>query len=96
MAWNGLAWHAEQWHHSVMAVVGDRVQIASRKVGEAPRAGVVTGVSGTLLRVRWATGEESTVVPSMGSLEITGKQAGGLGRTRQAKGASTGKRRSNS
>jgi hypothetical protein len=35
-----------------MAVVGDRVQFSSRKVGEASRDGVVTGVSGSLLRVR--------------------------------------------
>ena len=60
-----------------MAVVGDRVEISSRKVGEAPRDGVVTGVTGSLLRVRWSTGEESTVVPSMGSLTVVGKQSGG-------------------
>ena len=50
-----------------VAVVGDHVQVSSRKVGEASE-GVVTGVTGSLLRVRWSTGEESTVVPSMGSL----------------------------
>ena len=33
----------------------------------------MTGVSGMLLRVRWSTGEESTVAPAMGSLEIVGK-----------------------
>ncbi len=55
-----------------MAVVGDRVQISSRKLGETPRDGVVTGVTGSLLRVRWSTGEESTVVPSMGSLAVVG------------------------
>ncbi len=55
-----------------MAVVGDRVQILSKKVGGAPRDGVVTGVTGSLLRVRWSTGEQSTVVPSMGSLAVVG------------------------
>jgi hypothetical protein len=55
-----------------MAVVGDRVQISSRKIGEAPRDGVVTGVTGSLLRVRWSTGEESTVVSSKGSLAVVG------------------------
>jgi hypothetical protein len=74
-----------------MAVVGDRVQISSRKVGEAPRDGVVTGVTGSLLRVRWSTGEESTVVPSMGSLALVGKQSGGGGRRRQTTSASTAK-----
>jgi hypothetical protein len=75
-----------------MAVVGDRVQISSRKVGEAPRDGVVTGVTGSLLRVRWSTGEESTVVPSMGSLAVVGKtrlQSGGDDRRRQTTRAST-------
>ncbi|MGA3354961.1 MAG: DUF1918 domain-containing protein [Acidimicrobiales bacterium] len=75
-----------------MAVVGDRVQVPSRKVGEAPRDGVVTGVTGSLLRVRWSTGEESTFVPSIGSLTVVGKirlQSGGGGRTRQTTSAST-------
>ena len=69
-----------------MAVVGDRVQISLRKVGEAPRDGVVTGVTGSLLRVRWSTGEESTVVPSMGSLAVVGKQSGSGSRKRQTTG----------
>ena len=59
-----------------MAVVGDRVQVPSTKVGEAPREGVVTGVTGSLLRVRWSTGQESIVVPSMGSLAVVGKKSG--------------------
>ncbi len=74
-----------------MAVVGDRVQILSKKVGEAPRDGVVTGVTGSLLRVRWSTGDESTVVPSMGSLAVVGKQSGGDGRRRQTMSASATK-----
>ena len=77
-----------------MAVVGDRVQVPSRKIGEAPRDGVVTGVTGSLLRVRWSTGEESTVAPSMGSLTIVGKtrlQSGGGGSRRQTTSASTAK-----
>jgi hypothetical protein len=72
-----------------MAVIGDRVQISSRKVGEAPRGGVVTGVTGSLLRVRWSTGEESTVVPSMGSLAVVEKHSGSGGRRRQTTRAST-------
>ncbi len=74
-----------------VTVVGDRVQISSRKVGEAPREGVVTGVTGSLLTVRWSTGEESTVVPSMGSLAVVGKQSGGGARRRQTTSASTAK-----
>jgi len=73
-----------------MAVVGDRVRVPSRKVGEGPRDGVVTGVTGSLLLVPWSTGEASTVVPSMNSLEVVGKQSGSGGHRRQATGAFCG------
>ena len=56
-----------------MAAVGDRVQVPSKRVGQLPRDGVVTGVSGGLLRVKWSSGEESTITPSMGSLVVLGK-----------------------
>jgi hypothetical protein len=69
-----------------MAAVGDRVQVASKRVGQAPRDGVVTGVSGGLLRVTWSGGEESTITPSMGSLMVVGKV-----RARAKKGGSTAK-----
>jgi len=56
-----------------MPDVGDRVRFASRKVDEAPREGVVTGVTGGLLRIKWSTGEESTVVPGPGAGAVIGK-----------------------
>ena len=56
-----------------MVAVGDRVQVPSKRVGQAPRDGVVTGVSGSLLRVTWSGGEESSIFPSMGSLVVVGK-----------------------
>ena len=58
-----------------MAVIGDRVQVPSLRVGQMPREGVVVGASasGGLLRVRWSGGEESTITPSMGSLMVVGK-----------------------
>ncbi|HTT86713.1 MAG TPA: DUF1918 domain-containing protein [Acidimicrobiales bacterium] len=59
-----------------MAGLGDRVQVPSKKVGQAPREGVVVGVSGSLLTVRWSTGEESAIMPSMGSLVVVGKARG--------------------
>jgi len=34
---------------------------------------VVTGVTGGLLRIRWSTGEESTVVPGPGAYTVVGK-----------------------
>jgi hypothetical protein len=75
-----------------MAVVGDRVQVPSRKVGKPPRDGVVTGVTGSLLLVRWSTGEESTVVPAMGSLAVVVKQSRSAGRRRQTMRASAAKK----
>ena len=65
-----------------MAAVGDRVQIPSKRVGQAPRDGIVTGVSGGLLRITWSGGEVSTIMPSMGSLVVVGK-----GKARAKKGA---------
>ncbi len=56
-----------------MAAIGDRVQVPSKRVGQAPREGVVTGVSGVLLRVTWSGGEESTIFPSMGSVVVVGR-----------------------
>lgn len=56
-----------------MPDVGDRVRIASAKVDQAPRDGVVTSVTGQLLRIRWSSGEESTFVPGPGSLTIVGQ-----------------------
>jgi hypothetical protein len=56
-----------------MPEVGDRVRVESTKVGQAPRDGVVTDVVGRLLRIKWSTGEESTVVPGPGSVAVIGK-----------------------
>lgn len=56
-----------------MPNVGDRVRFASGKVDEPPRDGVVTAVIGGLLRIKWSTGEESTVSPGPGAIAIIGK-----------------------
>ena len=56
-----------------MPAVGDRVRFASRKIDEAPREGVVTGATGGLLRIKWSTGEESTVSPGPGAIAVVGK-----------------------
>jgi len=60
-----------------MADIGDLVQVASTKVGQAPRDGVVTGVIGSLLQVKWSAGEESTFAPQMGSLSVVGRARSG-------------------
>jgi hypothetical protein len=75
----------------VMAQVGDRVQVPSKKVGQQPREGIVTGVSGTLLRIMWSTGEESTMTPSVGSLVVVGRvRASKVATTKQSGKARTG------
>jgi hypothetical protein len=56
-----------------MASVGDKVRVLPNKAGQPPRDGVVTGVSGSLLRVRWSTGEESSFIPGAGSVTVIGK-----------------------
>ena len=50
-----------------MAVVGDRIAVASK--GE-PRSGVVTAVSGALITVRWDTGGETSLIPGPGVLSV--------------------------
>lgn len=58
-----------------MAQVDDRVQMVAPKLGGHVREGVVTAVTGSLLRIKWSTGEESTVTSTTGSLRVTGRQA---------------------
>jgi hypothetical protein len=50
-----------------VAEVGDRVAVTSKAVA---RAGVVTAVTGSLLRVRWDTGEETSFAPAAGALRV--------------------------
>ena len=59
-----------------MPDIGDRVRFESTKVGQAPRDGVVTGVDGELLHIKWSTGGESSLVPAAGSIAIVGKVSG--------------------
>lgn len=51
-----------------MVKVGDRIRLASTKGPD--RDGVVTAVTGALLRVRWPSEEETTVVPAPGTLTV--------------------------
>jgi hypothetical protein len=53
-----------------MANVGDHVVVESESVGTPPRRGEVTAVSGKVLTVRWDTGEQSSFIPSAGSLRV--------------------------
>jgi hypothetical protein len=50
--------------------IGDHIVVESEKVGTPPRRGQVTGMSGKMLTVVWEDGEQSTFVPSAGSLRV--------------------------
>ena len=47
---------------------GERIRLSSTKGPD--RDGVVTAVTGSLLRVRWPSDEETTVVPAPGTLTV--------------------------
>jgi hypothetical protein len=51
-----------------MVKVGDRIRLSSTKGPD--RDGVVTAVTGSLLRVRRPSDEETTVVPAPGTLTV--------------------------
>ena len=51
-----------------MVEVGDRIRLSSMK--GPSREGLVTAVTGSLLRVRWLSGEETLVAPAPGTLSV--------------------------
>ena len=51
-----------------MADVGDRIRLSSMKGPD--REGIVTAVTGSLIRVRWSPDEETTVIPAPGTLTV--------------------------
>jgi len=53
-----------------MVEVGDEIELSTQKVGQAPRTGTVIAVRERLVTVRWPTGEQSTLVPSPGTLSV--------------------------
>ncbi len=64
-----------------MIKVGDRIRLSSMKGPH--REGVVTAVTGSLLRVRWPSEEETTLVPAPETLTVLA--AGAAGPKRAAK-----------
>jgi len=50
-----------------MVNVGDRIRLSSRKGSDRE---IVTAVTGSLLRVRWPSGDETTVAPAPGTLAV--------------------------
>ena len=53
-----------------MVEVGDEIELSTKNVGQAPRTGTVIAVRERLVTVRWPTGEQSTLVPSPGTLSV--------------------------
>ena len=51
-----------------MIKVGDRIRLSSMKGPH--REGVVTAVTGSLVRVLWPSEEETTVIPAPGTLTV--------------------------
>jgi hypothetical protein len=56
-----------------MAQIGDHVEATSPKPGR--RSGVVTGINGTVMTVRWDTGVESEFIAAAGVLRVVGHDA---------------------
>jgi len=56
-----------------MTRVGDRIRLSANKGTD--REGVVTDVLGSMVRVRWPSGEESTIVPAPGTLTVLSSAA---------------------
>lgn len=52
----------------LMVEVGDRIRLSSMK--GPGREGLVTAVTGALVRVRWLSGDETTVVPAPGTFSV--------------------------
>ena len=75
-----------------MPVVGDRLVFEGVKVGEVRREGECVAVVGRAVRVRWADGTESLLVPGPGSMRVVGSgrptEASGTIRASAKKGSS--------
>ena len=77
-----------------MVKVGDHIRLSSMKGSD--REGVVTAVTGPLVRVRWPSDQETTLVPAPGTLAVLAGAPGprtSTNRKGTAK-ATTGKRTS--
>ena len=62
--------------------VGARVIVESEKVGAPPKSGVVLGVNGPMVQVRWDDGRETSFIPAAGSMRVVPTRRRG---TRQAR-----------
>jgi hypothetical protein len=76
-----------------MVKVGDRIRLLA---GKGPdREGVVTALTGSMVRVRWPSGEETAVIPAPGTLTVLappGDQASAVRPQRAAPKRAAGKK----
>jgi hypothetical protein len=61
-----------------MVEVGDEIELSTKKVGQAPRIGTVVAIAGSLVTVRWPTGDQTTLVPAPGTMSVV-RHVGGKG-----------------
>lgn len=57
-----------------MLEIGDRVEVTSWKA--APRVGTVIAISDRLITVRWDSGEQTSLIPGPGVLNVVAKGRG--------------------
>lgn len=68
-----------------MVKVGDRIRLSSMKGSD--REGVVIAVAGPLVRVRWPSEQETTLVPAPGTLTVLAAGEAGPRTAAKKKGA---------
>jgi hypothetical protein len=55
-----------------MVEVGDVIEVATCKIGQAVRKGTVKAVHGPLLAVAWDSGEQTSLISAAGSVSVVG------------------------
>jgi hypothetical protein len=65
-----------------MPEIGDRIEVVSSKGG--PRAGTVAAINDRLITVLWDTGEQTSLIPGPGVLNVVAKGRGGKAASKQA------------
>jgi hypothetical protein len=62
--------------------VGARIEVESEKVGAPPKSGVVTGINGPMVQVRWDDGKETSFIPAAGSMRVVSTRGRGSRKAR--------------
>ena len=65
-----------------MPEIGDRIEVVSSKGG--PRAGTVAAINDRLITVLWDTGEQTSLIPGPGVLNVVAKGRGRKPASKQA------------